>query len=53
MEAASAHLVVPTGSDQHAVLDRARDLLSAAYGIDHGTFQVEPDSHEGCNELTW
>jgi len=53
MEAASAHLVVPPGADQHAVLDRARELLSASYGIDHGTFQVEPDDHEGCRDLTW
>ena len=53
MEAASAHLVVPTGADHHAVLDRARELLSASYGIDHGTFQVEPDNHEGCGDLAW
>ena len=53
MDAASAHLVVPTGSDHHAVLDQARDLLSTSYRIDHGTFQVEPDCHEGCSDLTW
>jgi len=53
MDAASAHLVVPTGSDHHAVLDQARDLLSTNHRIDHGTFQVEPDCHEGCSELTW
>jgi cobalt-zinc-cadmium efflux system protein len=53
MEAASAHLVVPTGADQHAVLDRARELLSASYGIDHGTFQVEPDDHTGCRDVAW
>ena len=53
MEAASAHLVVPTGSDHHAVLDQARDLLATSYRIDHGTFQVEPDDHEGCSDLTW
>ena len=23
------------------------------YGIHHGTFQVEPDSHLGCRELAW
>ena len=22
-------------------------------GIEHGTFQVEPDSHVGCAEVTW
>ena len=53
MDAASAHLVVPTGSDHHTVLDQARDLLSTSYRIDHGTFQVEPDCHEGCSDLTW
>jgi len=53
MEAASAHLVVPTGADHHAVLDRARDLLSTNYRIDHGTFQVEPDCHEGCSDVAW
>jgi len=53
MEAASAHLVVPTGSDHHAVLDQARELLSTTYRIDHGTFQVEPDSHKGCSDVAW
>lgn len=53
MDAASAHLVVPTGADHHAVLDQARHLLSTRYDVTHGTFQVEPDSHEGCHELTW
>ncbi len=23
------------------------------YGVTHGTFQVEPDDHEGCDEVTW
>ena len=53
MDAASAHLVVPAGADQHAVLDRARELLAVDYSIEHGTFQVEPDDHEGCSDLTW
>jgi len=53
MEAASAHLVAATGTDHHAVLDEARHLLATRYGIDHGTFQVEPDTHEGCHEITW
>lgn len=53
MEAASAHLVASTGTDHHAVLDQARDLLARSYGIEHGTFQVEPDSHEGCHDVTW
>jgi cobalt-zinc-cadmium efflux system protein len=53
MEAASAHLVARDGADHHAVLDQARHLLVERYGIDHGTFQVEPETHEGCREITW
>ena len=53
MEAASAHLMTVTGADGHAVLDQARDVLASSYGIGHGTFQVEPETHEGCHELTW
>jgi cobalt-zinc-cadmium efflux system protein len=53
MDAASAHLVAATGTDHHAVLDQARDLLVTRYRIDHGTFQVEPDSHAGCHDMTW
>ncbi len=53
MDAASAHLMCKSGTDPHAVLDQARHLLSSRYGISHGTFQVEPESHLGCRELTW
>ncbi len=53
MEAASAHLMVADGADTHAVLDQARSLLADRYGIDHGTFQVEPRSHTGCHDVTW
>lgn len=53
MEAVSAHLMTNDGADAHAVLDRARQLLAEDYGIHHGTFQVEPDSHLGCRELAW
>ena len=53
MEAASAHLVVGSGADHHAVLDRARQLLATSYHVDHGTFQVEPDDHEGCHDVAW
>ena len=53
MDAASAHLVAAAGVDQHGVLDQARDLLAGRYGIDHGTFQIEPDTHAGCQDLTW
>lgn len=53
MEVASAHLMVTAGSDTHATLDRARALLAGRYRIDHATLQVEPETHEGCEELTW
>jgi cobalt-zinc-cadmium efflux system protein len=53
MEAASAHLMTADGADAHAVLDQARHLLADAYGIRHGTFQIEPDSHQGCHEVQW
>ncbi len=53
MEAASAHLMVADDADAHAVLDQARELLVERYGIDHGTFQVEPESHTGCHDVTW
>jgi cobalt-zinc-cadmium efflux system protein len=53
MDAASAHLVIDTPTDSHGVLDRARQLVATRHGIDHGTFQVEPDTHNGCDEMTW
>jgi len=53
MDAASAHLMTTTGTDTHRVLDQARQTLADTYGITHGTFQVEPDTHRGCHEVTW
>jgi cobalt-zinc-cadmium efflux system protein len=53
MEAASAHLMTTSGTDAHHVLDEARQILEAGYQITHGTFQVEPDTHTGCQEVTW
>ena len=53
MDAASAHLVAASGADAHAVLDDARQCLAERHGISHGTFQVEPDDHEGCDRVTW
>jgi cobalt-zinc-cadmium efflux system protein len=53
MEVASAHLMVRSGTDHHAVLDAARDVLRDRYGIGHATLQVEPDDHHGCEEVTW
>ncbi len=53
MEVVSAHLMVATGTDTHGVLDEARVVLRERYRIDHATLQIEPDSHEGCEEMTW
>jgi cobalt-zinc-cadmium efflux system protein len=53
MEVASAHLMVQVGTDTHAVLDQAQALLTTEYGIGHATLQIEPDDHEGCDEVTW
>lgn len=53
MDAASAHLVARAGADHHAILDRARELLAERHHVHHGTFQVEPDTHEGCHDMTW
>ena len=53
MEVASAHLVAQADSDHHAILDRARELLAANHCIGHATFQIEPETHEGCQEMTW
>ncbi len=53
MDAASAHLKTTDDSDLHGVLDEARDLLADTYGIDHATLQVEPESHVGCEQVSW
>jgi cobalt-zinc-cadmium efflux system protein len=53
MDVASAHLMVRAGADSHGVLDRARDVLRHGYGIAHATLQVEPDTHVGCDEVSW
>jgi cobalt-zinc-cadmium efflux system protein len=53
MDVASAHLMVCAGTDTHGVLDQARVVLRDRYDIEHATLQVEPDSHRGCDELTW
>ena len=53
MEVATAHLMVAVGTDSHAVLDQARQLLADQHGITHATLQVEPEDHRGCDELNW
>ena len=53
MDAASVHLQVRKGSDQHRVLDRARDVLREQHHISHATVQVEPTDHTGCSLVKW
>jgi cobalt-zinc-cadmium efflux system protein len=53
MDVASVHLVTRTGTDSHGVLDQAREVLRDRYEIAHATLQVEPDTHEGCAEISW
>ena len=53
MEVLTAHVMVAVGADTHAVLDRARALLSERHGIHHATLQVEPEDHTGCAEVDW
>lgn len=53
MEVVSAHLMVTAGTDAHGVLDQARSVLRDRYGIDHATLQVEPDDHQGCEDVNW
>ncbi len=53
MDVASVHLMVCEGTDTHAVLDRARVVMRDEHGIDHATLQIEPDTHQGCDELAW
>jgi cobalt-zinc-cadmium efflux system protein len=53
MEVATAHLVVAVGTDTHAVLDRAREMLLHDHKLEHATLQVEPDDHTGCEQVGW
>ena len=53
MESASAHVVVAVGTDTHGVLDQARAVLQAGHHIEHATLQIEPEDHEGCDQVSW
>ena len=53
MDVLTAHLMVTVGTDQHGVLDAARDLLADRHGIHHATLQIEPDDHRGCDQVDW
>jgi cobalt-zinc-cadmium efflux system protein len=53
MENLSAHLSVAYGTDLHDTLDRARAVLRDRHEVAHATIQVEPEDHEGCEEVGW
>ncbi|MCR8577520.1 cation diffusion facilitator family transporter [Streptomyces sp. Isolate_219] len=53
MPVATAHLVTFDHTNNHAVLDQARDVLRRRHGVAHATLQVEPTNHHGCDELGW
>lgn len=53
MNVATAHLVIEEASDPQAVLDAARQLLSADYGMEHATLQVEARATTTCHEVQW
>jgi cobalt-zinc-cadmium efflux system protein len=53
MDVLTAHLMTGGGADAHAVLDQARAMLADRHGIGHATLQVEPDTHHGCDEVSW
>ena len=53
MNVATAHLVSAPGTDHHAVLDAATQVLASAHHIDHATLQVEPADHTSCREISW
>jgi cobalt-zinc-cadmium efflux system protein len=53
MDVLTAHIMTTIETEPHAVLDQAREMLSEQHGIHHATLQVEPETHKGCEELTW
>lgn len=53
MNVATAHLMTHTGADPHEVLDAARHVMRTRFGVEHATLQVEPETHEGCHDVTW
>ena len=53
MEVATVHLMTGADVDAHRVLDEAKAILDLNHGIDHATFQVEPETHVECAEPSW
>jgi cobalt-zinc-cadmium efflux system protein len=52
MDVDTVHLMTGDAVDPHPVLDQARGIPQS-YGIAHATLQVEPESREGCAEISW
>ena len=53
MEVASAHLMVRRAATATPCWTRPAYSCGSGYGIDHATLQVEPDTHEGCDDVSW
>jgi len=54
MEVVSAHLTVPDGADQTAILRAAQQMLASRYHIEHATLQLESrGAASNCRELSW
>jgi cobalt-zinc-cadmium efflux system protein len=53
MDVLTVHLRVGEGSDAHAVLDAAQQLLRERHGLDHCTVQIEPEDHRTDEETSW
>lgn len=53
MNVATAHLMTTDVADAHAVLDRAQEVMRERFGVEHATLQVEPTSHQGCQQVAW
>lgn len=45
MDAASGHVVLAVGADNHAVLDQVTTVLADEYHVAHSTIQCEPADH--------
>jgi cobalt-zinc-cadmium efflux system protein len=52
MEVVSAHLTITADAEQTEVLRAAQALLTADYGLEHATLQVESPNAR-CQELSW
>ena len=53
MDVVTVHLMTREAMDPHPVLDEARRILRDRYRVAHATLQVEPETHEGCSEVSW